>query len=60
MHEGGNFAVTASIGVAVSDADGVHGQLVSADDSLLQLVIRADKALYAAKAAGRNAVMVAP
>lgn len=60
MHEGVKFAVTASIGVAVSDADGVHGQLVSADDSLLQLVIRADKALYAAKAAGRNAVMVAP
>ena len=60
MHEGGNFAVTASIGVAVSDADDVHVQLLSADDSLLQMVIRADKALYAAKAAGRNAVMVAP
>ena len=60
VHEGQTFGVTISIGVAVDDMRDPHAQAVSADDALLQLVIRADKALYAAKAAGRNAVMVAP
>ena len=60
VHEGQTFGVTISIGVAVDDMRETHAQAVSADDALLQLVIRADKALYAAKAAGRNAVMVAP
>lgn len=51
--------VTVSIGVAVSDSQTVAGQPASADDALLQLMIKADKALYAAKSSGRNAVIVA-
>ena len=57
--EGHTVNVTVSIGVAVSDSLNVAGQPVSADDALLQLMIRADKALYAAKGSGRNAVIVA-
>ena len=51
--------VTVSLGVAVSDSLNIAGQPASADDALLQLMIRADKALYAAKSSGRNAVVVA-
>lgn len=57
--EGHTVNVTVSIGVAVSDSLNVAGQPASADDALLQLMIRADKALYAAKTSGRNAVIVA-
>ena len=57
--EGHTVNVTVSIGVAVSDSLNVAGQPASADDALLQLMIRADKALYAAKSSGRNAVIVA-
>ena len=57
--EGHTVNVTVSLGVAVSDSLNVAGQPVSADDALLQLMIRADKALYAAKESGRNAVIVA-
>lgn len=56
---GHKLGVSVSIGVAVSDAGNARDHAVSAEDSLLQLVIRADKALYAAKAAGRNVVKVA-
>lgn len=48
---GRGFAVTISIGVASSGAS-----LATAED----LIARADKALYAAKSAGRDRVMVAP
>ena len=57
--EGHTVNVTVSLGVAVSDSLNVAGHPVSADDALLQLMIRADKALYAAKSSGRNAVIVA-
>jgi diguanylate cyclase (GGDEF)-like protein len=49
--EGGrNVVVTVSIGVAAAD---------SMPDTLDPLVVAADKALYAAKAAGRNQVACA-
>lgn len=57
--EGHTVNVTVSLGVAVSDSLNIAGQPASADDALLQLMIRADKALYAAKSSGRNAVVVA-
>ena len=59
VHEGHKFGVTVSIGIAVSARGDTHGQIASAEDLLLKMVIRADKALYDAKAAGRNAVRVA-
>jgi diguanylate cyclase (GGDEF) domain len=59
VHEGHSLNVTVSIGVAVSDISRIEEQVASADDSLLQLLVKADKALYAAKNAGRNAVKVA-
>ncbi len=57
--EGYSVNVTVSIGVAVSDSLTVAGKPASAEDALQQLMIRADKALYAAKESGRNAVIVA-
>ena len=59
VHEGHSLAVTVSIGVATSGAHGSELQVASAEDSLHHLLIKADKALYAAKNAGRNAVKVA-
>ena len=59
VHEGRKFGVTVSIGVAVSDGCDTLDQATSADDSLRQILIKADKALYVAKASGRNAVVVA-
>jgi two-component system, cell cycle response regulator len=49
LPDGGEVKVTASIGVAAGTDDGVAG-----------LVDRADAALYEAKAAGRDRVVVAP
>lgn len=59
VHDGQTLHVTVSVGVAVSEMNGPEEQVSSANDSLLQLLVKADKALYAAKAAGRNAVKVA-
>ncbi|MBX3619586.1 MAG: diguanylate cyclase [Rhizobacter sp.] len=49
--DGGRIAVTASFGVSALAADG---------DDLSRLTRRADAALYAAKAAGRNCMRTAP
>ncbi|SOD89615.1 GGDEF domain-containing protein [Caenispirillum bisanense] len=48
----GDVAATVSVGVAVADA--------ARDDALDEVLRRADRALYAAKAAGRNRIVVAP
>jgi diguanylate cyclase (GGDEF)-like protein len=48
-YEGQQLSITASIGLAV----------LQCDDSALSLLVAADKALYQAKAAGRNCVKVA-
>lgn len=48
---GGPIRLTCSIGVATSDTLGVWGE---------HLIARADQAVYAAKASGRNCVQVAP
>ena len=50
VFDGARLAVTVSIGVAVWPRDGATGP---------ELVAAADRALYAAKQAGRNRVMVA-
>lgn len=48
----GEATATVSVGVAVADA--------ARDDALEEVLRRADRALYAAKAAGRNRIVVAP
>ena len=50
VFDGARLAVTVSVGVAVWPRDGASGP---------ELVAAADRALYAAKQAGRNRVMVA-
>jgi diguanylate cyclase (GGDEF)-like protein len=50
-HQGHNLAATISVGIA---------QLAREDNTLDQLIARADKALYTAKSAGRNRVEIQP
>ena len=59
-HDGNELLVTISIGVALcADMAGMVESPKSAEASLAVMLIRADKALYAAKEAGRDAVVVA-
>ena len=60
FHEGSKLTVTISIGVAVcADMTDMVESPESAEAALAVMLIRADKALYAAKEAGRDAVVVA-
>ncbi|MCQ4859706.1 diguanylate cyclase [Desulfovibrio desulfuricans] len=60
LSDGNELSVTISIGVAVcADMADMAESPESAEAALAVMLIRADKALYAAKEAGRDAVVVA-
>ena len=60
LSDGNELSVTISIGVAVcADMANMVESPESAEAALAVMLIRADKALYAAKEAGRDAVVVA-
>ena len=60
LYDGKEFSVTISIGVAVgADMADMLESPESAEAALAVMLIRADKALYAAKEAGRDTVVVA-
>lgn len=60
LHEGNELSVTISIGVAVSaDMADMAESPESVEAVLTHMLLRADKGLYAAKQAGRDAVVVA-